>query len=112
MTPYIQLYREALGDDWADGLVRYVPDHMIDGVVRYIVRGHAPGRFLTAVLCNDLMGALRRADDTNRDRLWSYGNFLHNYAPSDCFGSPAKFKAWVESGGVKGQRGWWPSDES
>ena len=67
-----------------------LPEHMRDGMKRYIERGIEGGSFMTAVLCNDLMGALGKADEINRDRLWDYGNFLYNEAPSSCHGSPAK----------------------
>ena len=94
MTNAIQEYADATGrPDWAEGL-RSLPPHMIDGVVRYLVRGIPPGSFLNAVLSNDLMGALREADDANRNALWAYGNFLYNCAPSDAYGSPERVAEW------------------
>ena len=41
-------------------------DYMAAGMRRYIEYGIAPGSFMTAILCNDLMEAAQRADDTNR----------------------------------------------
>lgn len=80
-----------------------VPDHMAGGLARYIVKGIPPGDFLTCVLCNDLFGALGRADETNRHCLWDYAITLHNFTPPGCSGNPDRFNAWVKSGGIVGQ---------
>lgn len=79
-----------------------VPEHCQGGLVRYIVHGIPPGSFLLAVLTNDLMGALGKADEVNRDALHAYGSFLYNDAPADCHGSPAKVAAWIKRGGMVG----------
>lgn len=80
-----------------------LPPHMADAMKLYIENGIPPGSFLSAVLSNDLMGALGRADDVNRSALHRYGTFLYSYAPPACFGSPDLFLAWVERGGLAGQ---------
>lgn len=72
-------------------------DYMADGLQRYIEHGVPPGSFMTAVLCNDLMDAAGRADDTNRRYLFEWAGWLYNYAPPACYGSPEKVKAWIES---------------
>ena len=90
-------YADTFSKGWADGL-NGLPEHMQAGMVNYVLYGRC-GDFLTAVVSNDLMGALRKADDTNRNRLWDYGNFLHNFAPPDCFGSPEIVKNWKYAGG-------------
>jgi hypothetical protein len=77
-----------------------IPCHMRGALDRYIGHGVPPGNFLTAVLCNDLREACGRADDINRVRLHDYLTFLYCDAPSDCWGSPAKFAAWVQRGGL------------
>lgn len=82
-----------------------LPEHMRDGMRLYIERGVPPGSFLTAVLSNDLMGALGKADDTNLHALPAYGRFLYNEAPSPCFGSPEHVRDWCEAGGLAGHRG-------
>lgn len=78
----------------AGTLARYIPKHMRDGMMMWVAFGIRPGSFLTSVLQNDLMGALRAGDDINRANLEKYGSFLWNYAPSLCFGSPSKVAAW------------------
>lgn len=80
-----------------------LPGHMRDGMKLWIERGVLPGSFLTAVLSNDLMTALGKADDVNRHCLYDYGIYLYNYAPSRCYGSPEKIAAWAAAGGLLGQ---------
>ena len=72
-----------------------IPAHMWDAVTNYYLHGYAPGSFLTAVLCNDLMGAFSRADDENAAAMQGWVRFLYNYAPSGTFGSPDRFHAWL-----------------
>lgn len=79
-----------------------IPEYMRDGMTRYIKRGIPPGSFLTAVLSNDLIGALRKADDTNINALPAYGRFLYNYAPAGCYGSPDAVDRWIQKGGTEG----------
>ena len=79
-----------------------LPFHMQDAMRLYIESGIQPGSFLTAVLSNDLMGALGRADDINLHALPLYGRFLYNDAPCWCFGSPEKVAAWIARGGMLG----------
>lgn len=81
-----------------------LPDYMQTPIQLYIEEGVRPGSFLTAVLSNDLMGALRQADDVNVTRLRDYGMFLHNMAPAACFGSPGHVDRWIRSGGLKGRQ--------
>lgn len=81
--------------DWS-----LVPEHMIGGLRRYIEDGIPPGSFLTALLSNDLRGTFERADEENSARVGDWVRFLYNYAPSPCWGSPAKFDAWCKHGGL------------
>lgn len=79
-----------------------LPEHIRDGVQRYIDHGIQPGGFLTAVICNDLIGVLDRADDINCERLHDIVSFFYMEAPSICWGSPAAFHEWCEYGGLEG----------
>lgn len=72
-----------------------LPEHMQEGMRLYIEEGVEPGSFLRAVLENNLMEALGRADHVNRDSLFDYGNFLYNEAPPPCYGSAEKVSAWL-----------------
>jgi len=84
---------------WGDGLV-HIPYHMRDGVVKYVLFGIKPGNFLSAVISNDLFGAMRRADDINLHNLNKYGVFFTNYAPSNSYGDPASLTEWCSIGGL------------
>lgn len=73
-----------------------LPDHMQEGMQRYIEHGILPGDFLLSVLCNDFVTAFMRADSINIDHMIEYAYFLHWQAPSDCWGSAEKVKRWSE----------------
>ena len=79
------------GTDWT-----MIPEHMRDAVRRYVEAHEPVGDFLTSVLSNDLSGAFLRADDANAAALGDYVRFLTWFAPSPCWGSPARVKAWLE----------------
>jgi hypothetical protein len=83
-----------------------IPEHMRGSVTRWIEMGFpAPklmGRFLQAVLTNDLMNSFAYADDENRAGMRGWVMFLHNYAPSGCYGSKEKLDAWHAAGDSRG----------
>lgn len=80
-----------------------LPEHMRDGMQRYIEHGIPPGSFLAAVLSNDLRGAYERADYINQLVIGDYLRYLYSYAPQGCWGSPKSYHAWIEQGGLKGR---------
>lgn len=75
-----------------------VPVSTIDCIANYIYHRVPPGGFLGAVLENNLMESMCRADDQNRPRLWEICALLYNYAPRDCWRSIENVKAWIEAG--------------
>ena len=74
----------------------YIPERMMGGIERYIRQGIKPGHFLTAIICNDLKGAVSHADDENIRNLPAYVGYFYNKAPSACWGSPQDMKIWLE----------------
>jgi hypothetical protein len=74
-----------------------------EGLRKYISFGLPPGGFLTAVLENDLVGAVRGADSHNIDNIPAYVSFLYWEAPMDCWGSKERVKNWIAKGGLHGQ---------
>jgi len=56
------------------------------------------GSFLLAVLSNDLMEAIGRADEENRDNLFEICDYIYNHMPFECHGSPEKVKSWLLGG--------------
>lgn len=73
-----------------------IPERMWGGIERYIEQGMVPGDFLSAVICNDLQEAVGRSDDENINLLAVYIAYFYNVAPSQCWGSPEKMKAWIQ----------------
>lgn len=71
-----------------------IPAYMQPALISWVNHGVRPGSFLTAVLENNLMEAVGRADNTNALHLKDYAAFLYNAAPSDCHGSTQKVDAW------------------
>lgn len=79
-----------------------IPEHMREGVDLWISRGVKPGSFLRAVLENNLWKAIGKADVINARCLPQIISFFYNEAPSPCWGSPEKVKAWAARGGLLG----------
>lgn len=73
----------------------YMTEPCIEGLWYYLVHKRPTGSFLEAVLCNDLKGAVGKADDFNIRNIPAYVAFLYNHAPSDCWGSRDKYLKWI-----------------
>ena len=73
-----------------------LPDYMISAVDNYLFRRCPPGNFLTALLSNNFIEAVGRADNNNSARLVQWAELLYNELPSACWGSPEKVKSWLE----------------
>jgi hypothetical protein len=72
-----------------------VSTRMIDAIDDYIANKREHGGFLTAVLRNDLVEAVGRADDQNLHIIPAIVAYLYNEAPSRCWGSPERVDAWL-----------------
>lgn len=72
-----------------------VPPGLHDGLVNFIGARRPVGRFLTAVLENDLAAAIGRADADSQAGLSRIVCFLVNYAPTTCWGSPDAVRRWL-----------------
>lgn len=71
-------------------------------VVAYVLRGQPLGHFLTALITNDLRETCIRADDDSKYQIWNVVFFLYNHAPMECWGSPERYRKWVEIRGFEG----------
>lgn len=71
-----------------------VPEYMYDGVVLYVLHGLQPGSFMRAVLANDLMEAIGRADHENTHAMHRWCALVYNDLPGDCHGSYEIVDAW------------------
>ena len=79
-----------------------IPYHMHAGVQRYVEHGLPPGGFMTAVLCNDLVGAAVRADGENQHYLCEWGRFIIHGLPALAHGSKDVVDGWSALGGLRG----------
>lgn len=77
-----------------DALNQAVPNHLVSGLAMYIVLGIRPGGFLTAVLENDLKGAVSCGDVNSLSGLVDIVRYLYSYVPARCWGSPNKVEEW------------------
>lgn len=73
----------------------YIPDRMMPGIKRYVDEGTQPGRFLTAIIQNNLSEACGQADDENLRNLPAYAAYFYNKVPTCCWGSKEKMKLWL-----------------
>ena len=81
-----------------------IPQHMQGAIKRYILNGIPPGNFLSALLQNDFMAAVGRADEDNAAALKGWAMFFYNYIPSGSYGSPDAYAAWISKGGHLGSQ--------
>jgi hypothetical protein len=75
-----------------------LPHHLQEGLREYLVARQPVGGFLTAVLANDLSGAVLRADPVSEAALKDLARFLHNHAPPDAHGSAEAVHQWLARG--------------
>lgn len=71
-------------------------EHAKQDLDRYAQTGQPLGHFLTAVLENDLMGAMGHADETSRANLFEICRYVYNVLPRGCWGSAANVRAWTQ----------------
>lgn len=80
-----------------------IPVHTQGALELWVSEGICPSGFLTAVLCNDLFGAVNRADSRNISALPEIVSFIYNEVPSNAWGNAqtmrdyAKVKALVRA---------------
>lgn len=74
-----------------EGLIPESTLETLDLFARYAM---PPGGFVSAVLSNDLMEAFGRADEHNIAAMRHICSFVYNEMPSECWGNPAKVRAW------------------
>ena len=80
-------------DDYED-----LPTRMLPGLYGYVIHGIPPGDFLTAVITNDLVGAIVLADDQNLSMLPIWVKFFCSCVePTGASGSLAKMNRWILS---------------
>jgi len=73
-----------------------IPELTQSALTRYVENHIAPGGFLTAVLCNDLFGAMGKADLQNLDALTAIVRYIYNHTPGNCWGSKDIIDEWLK----------------
>lgn len=71
-------------------------------LVNYKEYGIRPGDFVYAVLCNNLIDAICRADEDNARSLKEIIRFVNDELPWGCWGGPERINTWIKQGGLKG----------
>jgi hypothetical protein len=79
-----------------------VPEHLRDGLLRYVLNHVPTGGFLQAVISNDLHEALLRADEKSEAGLLGVVAWCHWNLPGGAYGSPERYKAWLRARGRLG----------
>jgi len=80
-----------------------LPEHIREGMRRYIEEGCPPGRFLQHVIKNKLVDSFGLADPTNKVRMHDICSFMYNQAPLPCWGNATRYNEWIKKGGLKGR---------
>ena len=73
-----------------------IPAHTKAALDRYVNDRILPGGFLTAVLSNDLFGAVGKADSENLAALPEIVRYIYNEIPSSSWGTRDIIWKWVE----------------
>tara|TARA_B100000949_G_scaffold135172_1_gene119060 strand:- start:2259 stop:2624 length:366 start_codon:yes stop_codon:yes gene_type:complete len=70
------------------------PVKVLAAINRWVQYRDYPGSFTTRLLCNDLIGTVRSADEESLAALPIILRYLHNEVPTQCYGSEDKVTAW------------------
>lgn len=71
-----------------------VPDHAQEELANYLMKGWAPGGFMTAMLAGDLFSAAVSGDQTNGPAMQGIANWIVHSAPKGSYGSREAIVNW------------------
>jgi hypothetical protein len=74
-----------------------IPEKFKDALLLYANYGVPTGNFLRAILSNDLIEAVGRADHLTIDIIPALAFFVSNHLPKASHGSREKYDAWVRT---------------
>lgn len=86
---------KAAGKLW-DGQYAVIPETTRESMMAYVEDRREPGGFLSAVICNDLINAVCRADKDNLFVIKEIVQWFYNVAPMGCFGGKQKMVLWLK----------------
>ena len=72
-----------------------VPEHTVGALERYINDRIPTGSFLNAVLCNDLVDAISKADEQNLRAIPEIVKFIYNNIPMNSWRTEEKVREWL-----------------
>jgi len=78
-----------------------IPERIMSNLLYYVKGEEAPGGFLYSVLCNDLWGAVFKADDEVKRIIPLLVMYIHWEVPAGCHGSAEHVKEWMNKPKVK-----------
>lgn len=73
-----------------------IPKHLHGDILGYVEDHRLPGAFLRAVIENDLMLAVSKADEKSGAKLREIVVWFLYHAPSSCWGDPQLVQKWLE----------------
>ena len=82
-------------EHWFTGDYGNIPPHMQAAIKRYVIDRLRPGNFLSAVISNDLRGAVDHADSDNLPLIKLYVQWFYNRAPAICHGTAQRMEDWL-----------------
>lgn len=85
-----------------DGEYAVIPAAMQESLREYVLNGRPVGDFLTAVLSNDLFGAVGRADAENLPLIPTYVRWVYNRVTIYAHGDYATVERWIAHRGFSG----------
>ena len=72
-----------------------IPEYTQNQIQDYVDKRYPSGSFLYAVLTNNLIDAVTKADDTNIHCLRSIVLYIYNNTPGICWGNREKVEEWI-----------------
>lgn len=74
-----------------------VPKHLRSACIAWVHEGRVPGDFLQAVIRNDLVDAVSRADRESLAGIVGLMQWFYNHAPGQCWGSRERLDTWAQA---------------
>jgi hypothetical protein len=74
-----------------------IPQHTVEALDNYFLRGWEPGGFVTSILTNELYGAVRSADYANKHVIYEIVQWLtlEPIVPKDSWGHEKLVECWL-----------------
>lgn len=82
----------------SESVTNRIPLNILNSLKHYVWFGQPPGDFVRAVLCNDLLSAIGRADEASLVAIKPICQYVYNALPSECHGSAQKVGCHIANG--------------